>query len=332
MPDSNSHDGVILTSYPRSGNTLLRAYLEKIMGLVTGSDCDIDKKLNKELLHMGLSGEGLIDRRVWVIKTHYPERYGKTKFYAERCILCVRNPIDCITSLFNMVCTGTHNRSIDLGDYSKYKEMWTEFVEQEITVWKDFHDFWIKAKIPVHIVRYEDITKNPKPTLMGVLKFILNEKDLSNTRIEKYIDLATGEKSPEIYKPRLGAHKSNAEKFTPKHLEFMLHYAKELIANLGYERTYAPEEGKQGGEGEMGSGFLEKFNEESWKKSVFAEKESEDITSIFINYPALLLRKKSVLYPEGRTSYRFKKALRKKVTVNGGGGLEKEEPESAASS
>jgi len=44
-------------------------------------------------------------------------------------------------------------------------------------------------------------------------------------------------------------------------------------------------------------------------------KESEEITSIFVNYPALLLRKKSMLYPEGRTSYRFKRALRKKVTI-----------------
>ena len=36
-----------------------------------------------------------------------------------------------------------------------------------------------------------------------------------------------------------------------------------------------------------------------------------------INYPALLLRKKSQLYPDGRTSYRFKRELRKKVTVVG---------------
>ena len=36
-----------------------------------------------------------------------------------------------------------------------------------------------------------------------------------------------------------------------------------------------------------------------------------------INYPALLLRKKSALYPEGRTSYRFKNALRRQVTVHG---------------
>jgi len=57
------------------------------MGLVTGSDCDIEKKLNKELLTMGLQGEGLVDKRVMVVKTHYPERYGKTKFYSEKCIL-----------------------------------------------------------------------------------------------------------------------------------------------------------------------------------------------------------------------------------------------------
>ena len=118
--DPEEHETIILASYPRSGNTLLRAYIEKIMGFVTGSDCDIEKKLNKELMMMGLAGEGLIDKRVLVVKTHYPERYGKTKFYAEKCILEVRNPIDAVTSLFNMVCTGSHNKSIDNGDYAKF--------------------------------------------------------------------------------------------------------------------------------------------------------------------------------------------------------------------
>jgi len=63
-----------MTSYPRSGNTLLRAYLERIMGLVTGSDVDIKRKLNSALLELGMVGEGLIDERVWIVKTHYPER------------------------------------------------------------------------------------------------------------------------------------------------------------------------------------------------------------------------------------------------------------------
>ena len=63
-----------MTSYPRSGNTLLRAYLERIMGLVTGSDVDIKRQLNSTLLELGMIGEGLVDERVWIVKTHYPER------------------------------------------------------------------------------------------------------------------------------------------------------------------------------------------------------------------------------------------------------------------
>jgi hypothetical protein len=78
---------------------------------------------------MGLAGEGLVDKRVWVVKTHYPERYGKTKFYAERAILLVRNPLDSITSLFNMVCTGSHNRSIHDNDYQKFAPTWAEFIQ-----------------------------------------------------------------------------------------------------------------------------------------------------------------------------------------------------------
>jgi len=126
--EAYDQDTTIMVSFPRSGNTLLRAYLEKIMGLTSGSDCDITKKLNKDLMLMGLAGEGLVDKRVMIVKTHYPERYGKTKFYGERAILLVRNPIDSITSLFNMVCTGSHNRSIHDDDYSKFQQLWSEFI------------------------------------------------------------------------------------------------------------------------------------------------------------------------------------------------------------
>jgi hypothetical protein len=45
--------------------------------------------------------------------------------------------------------------------------------------------------------------------------------------------------------------------------------------------------------------------------------ESENVTSLLINHPKLLLRKKQELWPEGRTSYRFKNALRRKVTITG---------------
>jgi len=77
---------------------------------------------------MGLAGEGLVDKRVWTIKTHYPERYGKTKFGAERAILLVRSPLDCITSLYNMVCSGSHDLSVADDTYKKFPSHWGEFV------------------------------------------------------------------------------------------------------------------------------------------------------------------------------------------------------------
>lgn len=65
-----------MTSYPRSGNTLIRSYLEKITSVYTGSDCDTKRKLNKELFEMGMVGEGKIGNNVWVVKSHFPERIG----------------------------------------------------------------------------------------------------------------------------------------------------------------------------------------------------------------------------------------------------------------
>ena len=59
-------------SFPRSGNTILRAYVEKIKDLTSISDCDITKKLNKDLMNIGFAGEELVDKRVWVVKFHYP--------------------------------------------------------------------------------------------------------------------------------------------------------------------------------------------------------------------------------------------------------------------
>lgn len=142
-----------------------------------------------------------------------------------------------------------------------------------------------------------------------LLSFILNTPSLEGTNIEKYIDLAVKEKAPEIYKPREGKVNFNLEKFNKDHLRFMYEYAKDLINNLGYDETFT------GVPSVVPSTFIDSYNNESLKKSIYVANESEDITSIFINYPALLLRKKSMLYPEGRTSYRFKRALRRKVTI-----------------
>ena len=55
------------------------------------------------------------------VKTHYPERFGKEVFYAQRCVLCVRNPLDAISSLYHMVATSSHHLSILDEDFTKHE-------------------------------------------------------------------------------------------------------------------------------------------------------------------------------------------------------------------
>ena len=59
------------------------------------------------------------------------------------------------------------------------------------------------------------------------------------------------------------------------------------------------------------------FNEQALKESQKNLYESQSVTSLLINHPKLLLRKKQEVWPNGRTSYRFKNALRKRVTIIG---------------
>jgi hypothetical protein len=74
----------------------------------------LKRNLNRQLFEMGMKGESKFDSSVMVVKTHYPERSGMGTFYCKKSILIVRNPLDAIASLFNMIATGTHSESIQL--------------------------------------------------------------------------------------------------------------------------------------------------------------------------------------------------------------------------
>ena len=56
-----SRVGTILTSFPRSGNTLIRTYIEQITKIYTGSDCDLKRALNCQLQELGMYGESIIN-------------------------------------------------------------------------------------------------------------------------------------------------------------------------------------------------------------------------------------------------------------------------------
>ena len=80
---------------------------------------------------MGLNGEGKIDDSIWVIKTHYPERVGHGQVAINKCIVIIRNPLDAIFSLFNMVGTTSHNESLSeqvIVQATQQSDIFTKFV------------------------------------------------------------------------------------------------------------------------------------------------------------------------------------------------------------
>ena len=90
---------VLMTSYPRSGNTMLRKLIESITGTLTGSDSHPGRAMARDLKLYGLAGEGDVGKHrgggnVWVVKTHFPEKYGWKECPAQRAILLVR-PLPC---------------------------------------------------------------------------------------------------------------------------------------------------------------------------------------------------------------------------------------------
>jgi len=83
---------------------------------------------------------------------------------------------------------------------------------------------------------------------------------------------------------------SNNEKFSPMHLDFIKSYASDLLKQFNYF-DFIVSELKELPKSDLS--WIEKFNATSLAASKFNQNENEDITSIMINYPALLLRKKS---------------------------------------
>ena len=117
-------DSISLTSFPRAGNTMIRAYLDKITGIYTGSAIFKDNPMNKALKAGGLAGETVNDRRVLIAKNHYPISLGDTIFDSQKAILIVRNPLDVIVSQFNVTCTSTHSLSVHPDTYEKFSNIW----------------------------------------------------------------------------------------------------------------------------------------------------------------------------------------------------------------
>ena len=158
---------VVLASYPRSGTSMLRKLLEDITGIHTGTDHH-----ESDLRNYGFQEEIVsATKNTWIVKSHFPEVYGM-HFSAERGILLVRHPINALESYFNLQITEDHTRSLNESQYDLYANEWNKFILTEAQVWVDFHEYWMKQKIPLLIVRYEDLLLHRERELKRIFEYL----------------------------------------------------------------------------------------------------------------------------------------------------------------
>jgi hypothetical protein len=159
-----------LTSFPRSGNTFLRALVEKSSGYLTSSVyCD------KRLSNTFTSECNKTNR--WLIKTHFPVNTlihwpdpQKNFHKYDRYIHLIRNPFDAIVSYHHFHMTTSHTEL--LKDKERFRKSLLKRIDWYISKYKSHYLYWRNVPFYGIMVRYEDLTKNTRSELEKVLLFL----------------------------------------------------------------------------------------------------------------------------------------------------------------
>ena len=186
---------IAFNSFPRSGNSFLRRFIEQTSGLSTGSTWGIHTGTILQVA--GFAGEAYTDDHVWVIKTMHPMILPSSggagsleSFKANKCFFCVRNPLDVIPSCAARFLTLTHTNKTDYDLQVEYPEWWDWFVRKQTRLMRRYYDIVRKHcdRVPTYFVRYEDLVLNPKETLLGLFCFLLDAENVIGSNCERRLD------------------------------------------------------------------------------------------------------------------------------------------------
>ena len=163
---NNNFPKVGLISVDNSGERLLINYIEKITEIKVISNINNNFSTNKT------SHLNSIDKS-WFVHSDYPFSISNKNYIEAEismAVLLIRNPVDLLMSRI------LQNNSDDIDQ-----------IENLITEWIDFINFWIEAPIPILIVRYEDIAEEPITVLSQLFKFIFGKSEIEETLIDTKI-------------------------------------------------------------------------------------------------------------------------------------------------
>lgn len=162
----NKSNKVAFCSFPRSGNTFLRKYLELLTGIVTGADNTLH--VNVSLQMQGMRGEDIVDDTCWVIKSHSPWIMPEAPvFHSNKVVVIVRNPLDINLSWLHLVATNNHA----IKSPFNYEELYPEYFDWWVKDCCSYINLWMKQmmsdakqrEVPLLFIRFEDLVLDPEP-------------------------------------------------------------------------------------------------------------------------------------------------------------------------
>lgn len=183
---------IAFNTFPRSGNSFLRKYLEQMTGISTGASVMLHTSSSLQI--MGLKGEYIVDDRTWIVKAHHPMLLpGVLQFNSDKVVCCVRNPLDVLPSFASLSNTMSHSGQPDFSYDKDYPEWWNWWVTSQSEAHAKYFKTMLKhcnkeGRNPIHIVRYEDLVTSPREELIGIFKFLLDLDDIKGTNAERRID------------------------------------------------------------------------------------------------------------------------------------------------
>ena len=239
---------IAFNTFPRSGNSFLRKYMEQMTGISTGATVHLHTSTSLQI--QGLKGEAIIDDRTWIIKAHHPMDIPlATSFKSDKVVCCIRNPLDVFVSFASLGNTLSHTGQPPYSYSKDYPAWWDWFVKLQAVQHAKYFETMLRHcnkenQNPIYIVRYEDLVDNPREQLEGIYKFLLDLDDLKGTNAERRLDqiMAMGADAAKTYQTKKTTGKFNAhrDKYTDEQIEFIKEKNADLLYYMGY--TNHPEQ------------------------------------------------------------------------------------------
>ena len=157
----------------------------------TGADNTLH--ISVMLQMMGMKGEDIVDDTVFVVKTHSPWCMPfAPKFFANKAVCVVRNPLPVFVSWVNLLALCNHNSPSPFEYETEYPEWWNWWIHDCAEMMRRWyahtmHDSRLR-QIPTLYVRYEDLVSSPEREMRDIMRFILGVDDIKGTNAERRVN------------------------------------------------------------------------------------------------------------------------------------------------